>query len=86
MRLEYAPGCKAFIDALETDRLEDIRKKIQEEWDEGMIPSPFRFHFDEFRFALKQEKKIRAWDLLSNNVRLQKVFESGDLITAECFH
>jgi hypothetical protein len=70
--LECAHGVKGVIDALETDTLEHVREKIHEELDDDMIPSPdFSFHVDDIRISLKQEKKNRAWDVLSHNVRLQ---------------
>ena len=70
--LECAYGVKGVIDTLETDTLANVREKIHEELDDDLIPSPaFGFHIDEIRISLKQEKKNRAWDVLSKNVRLQ---------------
>ena len=70
--LECAHGVKGAIDTLEADTLTHVREKIHEELDDDMIPNPdFSLHVDDIRIALKQEKKNRAWDLLSQNIRLQ---------------
>ena len=71
--LECADGLKGVIDILETDTLAHVRNKIYDEWDDDLIPLPdFGFHVDEIRISLKQEKKNKAWDVLSKKVRLQQ--------------
>ena len=71
--LECADGLKGVVDILETDTLAHVRNKIYDEWDDDLIPLPdFGFHVDEIRISLKQEKKNKAWDVLSKKVRLQQ--------------
>jgi len=70
--IQCAGDIKGAVDVKEADTLEDVRKKIEEELDDDLIPVPgFGFHVNGIRISQKQERKKRAWDLLDEHISIR---------------